>query len=128
VRKAMMRLNWLQWIGVVLSIAWFIGGTLWINSRVIDVLGDPATVRFRQCIDARSIQSNATKPNDTNWALCSATFNRDYVRDVSNHWFYAIAYALVPIPIAWLIAWGLLTLIRAGRRDRSSTVPRRRSP
>jgi hypothetical protein len=112
VLKAIMRLNWWLGIGIALSIAWFIVGALWINPRVIDVLGGPATIRFRQCLDARSVQSDGTKPRDTDLAPCSATFNRDYERDISNHWIYALAYALVPIAIAWLIAWGLFALTR----------------
>jgi hypothetical protein len=71
VLKAMMRLNWWQRIGIVLSIAWFIVGSIWINSLVIDELGGPSTIRFRQCVDARSSQPDATKPKDTDWALCS---------------------------------------------------------
>jgi hypothetical protein len=118
VLKAMMRLNRWQWIGIVLSITWFIVGSLWINPRVIDVLGGPATIRFRQCLDARSDRSDGTKPRDTDLAPCSATFNRDYERDISNHWNYALAYALVPIAIAWLIAWGLFALTRTPNRVR----------
>ena len=36
---------------------------------------------------------------------------------VTGHWKYAIALALIPIPIAWLIVYGFVALgrwIRAG--------------
>jgi hypothetical protein len=112
-----MRLGGWQRIGVVLSILWFIVGGLWINSWVIDELGAAAVTQHRQCLEARSIQPDGTIPRDTDWGPCNAAFERDFPRAGANHWYWALAYTLIPIPIFWLIGYGLLALarwIRAG--------------
>jgi hypothetical protein len=106
-----------QRIGVVLSILWFIVGGLWINSVVTDELGASAVTQFGQCLKARSIQPDGTIPRDTNWDPCQAAFERDFLRAIADRWYWTLVFTLIPIPIVWLICYGLLALarwIRAG--------------
>jgi hypothetical protein len=112
-----MRLNGWQRIGVIASVCWFIGGGLWINSIVIEDLGAPAVAEHRRCLDARSIQPDGTVPKDTDWGPCGVRFMAAYKAAVADHWSYAAAYTLVPIPIIWLIVYGLVGFerwVRAG--------------
>ena len=108
----MSRLNGWQRIGIVASVCWFIVGGLWINSLVIGELGAPATAAYRACLEARSIQPDGTVPRDTDWGPCSERFKRDYVAAVADHWRWAAFFTLTPIPIVWLIVYGLIALVR----------------
>jgi hypothetical protein len=112
-----MRLNGWQKIGVVVSVCWFIGGGLWINGIVMDELGAPAVAEHRRCLAARSIQPDGMIPKDTDWGPCSERFTGAFSAAVAGHWYYAVAYTLIPIPIVWLIVYALVGLtrwIRAG--------------
>ena len=118
-----MRLNGWQRIGVVASVCWFVGGGLWINGLVGDYLGAPVVAELRRCLEARSIQPDGTIPADTDWGPCNKQFQVAFPIAVAGHWFYAAVYALIPIPIVWLIVWGLVALgrwIRAGFKPDSS--------
>jgi hypothetical protein len=42
---------------------------------------------------------------------CSAKFARDFRAATHFHWQAAL-YALIPIPIIWLIIYGLVALVR----------------
>ena len=107
-----MHLNGWQRIGVVASICWFVVGGLWINGLVIDGLGAPARYEFNRCLVARSIQPDGTVPKDTDWGPCEERFSAAFVAATADHWFYAAAYALIPIPIVWLLVYGLVALFR----------------
>jgi hypothetical protein len=99
-------------IGIVLSVVWMIGGGLWGNSIGIDALGANVVAVHRRCLEQRSIQPDGSIPKDTDWGPCSAAFMRDYPPAVAGHWWYAAAFAFIPIPIAWLIVYGLAALVR----------------
>lgn len=107
-----MRLNGWQRIGVVASICWFIGGGLWINGIVIDELTAPVEADLKRCLESRSIQPDGSIPKDTDWGPCNQKFSRDFVPAVANHWYYAAAYTLIPIPIVWLMIYGLVVMGR----------------
>jgi hypothetical protein len=107
-----MRLNGWQRIGVVLSVCWFIGGGLWIGGQVMDDLSFTVRAEHRRCLAARSIQPDGTVPKDTDWGPCSERFLRDFPVAVADHWYYTAAYALIPIPIAWIFVWGVVGIGR----------------
>lgn len=118
-----MRLSGWQRIGIVMTVCWIIGGTPWVNKFAMDSLGADVLNEYRRCLDARSVQPDGTVPPDTNWKPCIAKFEADWSPAVSGHWFYAIIFILIPIPIAWLLGYGFLSLgrwIRAGFRERTS--------
>jgi|SRR5258708_9983545 hypothetical protein len=95
-----MSLNGWQRIGIVVSIVWLIGGGLWGNSVGLSQ-GDHVSQALAQCLAAF-----------TDWAPCSARFEKDWPEAVKYHWHYAAAFALIPIPLGWLVCWGLLNLVR----------------
>jgi hypothetical protein len=100
------RLNGWQRIGIVLSVVWVIGGGLWGNAIAIRDGGATAETEFGLCLD---------KPNH-NYDACSQTFAKDYAKGVAGHWYAAAFIGLVPIPIAWLLVYGLIALVRWIRR------------
>jgi hypothetical protein len=97
-----MHLNgWQRIIGVVASVCLFIGATTWINVSVTDQLQRRALSEYHDC------QEKA--PEDR--PACSAKFARDFRATTHFHWQAAL-YALIPIPIVWLIIYGLVALVR----------------
>jgi hypothetical protein len=59
----------------------------------------------------------ATAADDAIGKPCNTAFNRDFPLAAANHWYWTLAYTLIPIPIFWLVGYGLLALarwIRAG--------------
>lgn len=95
------RLNGWQRIGIVLSIVWIFVGGFWGNNIGIHE-GDWAVNLYRICLQTHS----------GDWGACSKQFNTDYVEAVKYHWYYGAFLAFVPIPIAWLIVYGLIALTR----------------
>jgi hypothetical protein len=99
-------LNGWQRIGIVLSVVWAIGGGLWGNSVAIRDGSAPAIMRYESCISVPNYDSDG----------CSQALDKDYAAGVAGHWYAAAAVGLVPIPIAWLLAYALIGLVRWIRR------------
>jgi hypothetical protein len=97
-----MRLNGWQRMGIVASVVWAIGGGLWGNDIAIRDGTALAKLKYSICLD---------QPN-YNGAVCSQTFDKEYAKGVEGHWYAAALSAFVPIPIAWLIVYGLVALVR----------------
>jgi hypothetical protein len=100
-----IRLNGWQRIGIVISVLWFIGGGIWGNDRGLHE-GDWTVSDYKNCLD--------THPND--WPGCQQKSEKNYIWATRNHWYSAAIFAVVPIPIGWLLAWGLVSLTRWVRR------------
>lgn len=112
-----MRLNGWQRLGVVASVAWAIGGGLWINSLVVRSMAVNVNGRYRSCLDARSIQPGGSVPSITDWEPCITEFMHDFPLAVANHWLYAAAYTALSIVVAWLVSHCLVAVgrwVRAG--------------
>lgn len=102
-----MHLNgWQRMIGVVASVCLLIGGTTWIDFSVTDQLRKRAVSEYHAC------QEKA--PEDQ--PPCPAKFARDLRPATHFHWQAAL-YALIPIPIVWLIIYGLVALMRWIKAD-----------
>jgi hypothetical protein len=50
-------------------------------------------------------------PN-ANVEWCSQEFNKFWPEAIRNHWNYAALLGLVPIPLGWLTAYGIIALVR----------------
>jgi hypothetical protein len=107
-----MRLNGWQRIGIVASVCWLVGGGFWINGLTIGQLSEPVVNELRSCLESRSIQPDGSVPRNTDWGPCNEKFKRDYGPAVADHWFYAAAFTLIPIPLVWLIVYGIVWLSR----------------
>jgi hypothetical protein len=106
-----MHLNGWQRIGIVASVCWAIVGGLWVNSLVIDNLGASVSAELTSCLHNPEMD----------WGSCNRKFKADWPAAVADHWYWAALYTLVPIPIVWLIVYGLVGLVRwivAGFRPR----------
>jgi hypothetical protein len=103
-----MRLRFKGWqrIGIVASVLWFFGGGLWGNKIGLHE-GDYVTRAYTLCIDEASGEQ---------WKSCESTFRHDWPLAIQYHWWYAAIIGIVPIPIAWLVTYGLIGLFHWIRR------------
>ena len=88
-------------IGIVASVCWFIGATIWIDLSVTDQLQKRAVSEYHDCQE----KTFEGRP------ACSAKFAKDFRATTHFHW-HAALYALIPIPIGWLIIYVLVALVR----------------
>ena len=83
--------------------------------------GDWVVREYKFCLARHSAQPDGTVPQDTDWGPCTRAFEKDYPAAVGNHWLYAAVFGLVPIPLGWLVVYGLVALwrwIRVGFKPR----------
>jgi hypothetical protein len=95
-------LNGWQRIGIVVSIVWVIGGFLWGNYVSIEQNAQPAVEHYQTCLSLHSDK----KPD------CAQRFGTEYEEAIKYHWLEAATFALVPIPVAWLLIWALVAIVR----------------
>ena len=102
-----MRLNGWVRIGLIASVAWiFIGGYLG-NASVIDQARDAVATKSRNC----NLYPDGAAPRNSR-AECDRQVTAAWDSAVKYHWEAAAVVALVPIPVAWLLVWGLVSLVR----------------
>lgn len=85
--------------GIALSILWLLIGGYWGNSTGLH-RGDFAVAAFRHCTVNSASPGNAGGP-------CLMQFEKDYAQAIRGHWRDAFAVGVLPILIAWLMAYGL---------------------
>lgn len=95
-----MRLSGWQRVGIAVSVVWLLAGGYWGNSAGLHK-GDFAVRQFRMCME------NSPSPGNASGA-CLDQFVKDYTGAIKDHWRDALQVGLVPIPIAWLLAIGLV--------------------
>jgi hypothetical protein len=96
-----LRLNGWQRIGIVLSVVWAIVGSLW----GLHTLFDPIRQSFSTCASAV-----------TDFSYCSNLFEREMADARQMRLAMIVMFGLAPIPIAWLIVYGLIGLVSWIRR------------
>jgi len=97
-------------VGVVLSVVWLLAGGYWANSRDLHK-GDFAVRQFTLCM------ANSRSPDNAS-GTCLDQFDRDYAHAIRHHWRDALIVGIVPIPVAWLLVYGLMGLVRRRRFSR----------
>jgi hypothetical protein len=114
-----MRLSGWQRIGVVASILWFIVGGFLGNKAALDDAGTKTSAQLDLCVTANKIRFGEYGPYDQVWTPCWNEHTTNYMRNAEGHWWVALAAAVVPIPIGWLLGWAILSTgrwIRGGFR------------
>lgn len=96
-----MRLSGWQRIGVVASVVWALYGAYWGNELGLHE-GHWAEIQEDICAAEPHGDLNAWEQQ----------FNKDWEAATQYHWYYAAFVGLVPIPLAWLTAFGAIRLIR----------------
>jgi hypothetical protein len=116
--KDIKKLNGWQRIGLVLSVAWMLYGGYRGNEYGLD-LGNWVWEVHRACVDdawakRKSVpySESANQQVSRDVDACDAESDRNWPEASKYHWHYAAIYALVPIPLAWLLIYGLIALVR----------------
>jgi hypothetical protein len=97
-------------VGVAVSVVWLLAGGYWGNSRGLHK-GDFAVRQFAVCME------NSSNPGDAS-GVCLDQFDKDYAGAIKDHWRDALIVGIVPIPVAWLLVYGLMGLARRRRLSR----------
>ena len=105
-----MGLSGWQRVGVVLSVVWLLVGGYWGNSMGLHK-GDFAVTQFTVCMENSGSPDNAS-------GVCLDQFDKDYAGAIKDHWREALIVGIVPIPVAWLLVYGLIGLARRRRFSR----------
>ncbi|HWF63339.1 MAG TPA: hypothetical protein VN685_01870 [Rhizomicrobium sp.] len=93
--------------GIGLSIVWLLAAGYWANSAGLH-RGDFAMTQYRACIE------NSVNPGNASGG-CLEQFTRDYTTAIKGHWRQALMVGIIPIPLAWLLVYGLTGLRRRRR-------------
>jgi hypothetical protein len=96
------RLNGWKRIGLVLSVVWAVVGAFWGWKLALD----PEYEVLHACLNA----ATTLEGSDYCWASHSKALS--YTRP----WNSAAIVGLAPIPITWLLVWGLVAVVRWIRR------------
>jgi hypothetical protein len=94
-------------VGVVLSAVWLLVGGYWANSAELH-RGDFAVTQFAVCMENSGTPGNAS-------GVCLNQFDKDYAGAIKDHWREALIVGIVPIPVAWLLVYGLIGFVRRRR-------------
>jgi hypothetical protein len=107
--KPRKRLNGWVRIGIVLSVAWALGAIGYQNHRTVTMAEDFAKSNLTRCFE----DLHATV-NPTSMEICDKKFREDInsVRTDPDRLVDLYAFALAPIPIAWLLVLGLLWVVK----------------
>jgi hypothetical protein len=104
-----MRLNRWQCIGVVLSVAWATGGFFWVSTAITDVALKIAEQRNQLCLAGEL-------PQVTN---CADEFKRVLDGMSEGRVGKGLIVGLVPIPVAWLLVYAAIGIVRRFRTNTS---------
>lgn len=101
----MKRLNGWQRLGVIVSVIWLPIGFLWGNSLFIQVQTDGPERVMMSC---NKINSALGKPLEE----CYKQFHSAYAASIAGHWWAGVVAAILPLLLAWGLAWVGLCLGR----------------
>jgi hypothetical protein len=103
----MKKLNGWQRIGVVLSVLWMVGASLYVQTDRTDRAYKFANSMMSLCLDMVS-----PSPKD-----CTSDYSHNVKIALNPFWPDAVILAIVPIPITWLLVYiiiGIVRWVRAG--------------
>jgi hypothetical protein len=139
------RLNGWQRIGIVLSVVWAVGASIYVRDAAEDRAEEFARSDYQICFDnARRVLGDesaecarnegredepgrmpcpsAQSHYDAALNGCYAKLEQTRAMWLVGSWGDAAISALLPIPVAWLLVWGLVGLVRWIRRGFQASV------
>lgn len=96
-----MRLNGWHRIGIVASVVWMVVGAIWAQHLIFDHIYEMR----RACVAAV-----------TDYKFCDKTYEGEMTSAREMQPVFTAVVALAPTPIVWLVAYGLIGLVRWIRR------------
>jgi hypothetical protein len=101
-----MELNRWRQIGIVLSIIWATVAWFYARHVDLDIHSDVLNAELTRCVGLSSEKEQSD---------CIKRAREDFVESFQADWLYILALALAPIPVGWLIAYGVVALTRRNR-------------
>lgn len=95
-----------QRAGIVASVVWFFVGFSWTWLDETKQAADFASMLPKMCEEKRWAQD--PPPPDHCWE----TYEKDFKVMAPNRWADGLIVGLLPIPLAWLIAFGVVRTTR----------------
>ena len=103
-------------IGIVLSVIWAVGGGLWAHQLAADDVMRRTGLQLDACVSKNKAllhsKGDDSEPYDRIWTPCWAEHSKNYVANIEGFWWFVGIMGLVPIPVAWLIVYGLVGIWR----------------
>jgi hypothetical protein len=107
-----MRLSGWQRIGIVASILWFVVGCFIGNEFAFDDASTRTRLSFDNCVAGNKRRFGEYGPYDKVWTPCWNQYSSQFMKNAEGHWLVALAVAVIPLPIAWLLGWLLIATAR----------------
>lgn len=86
---------------MVLSIVWTICGGFWVSGEDVKGRGALVLATYGSC-----------EGSNSDFAACDRAFASDWPKAMRGHWSTVAAVTLIPIPLGWLLVYGLIALWR----------------
>ena len=99
--------RWLR-LGVVLSVVWALGAAIHQRNADIDRAEDFAKFSYRICTDGKAVAHNADLTS------CEQERKKNVAIWLEGSWGNTAFISLVPIPLGWFAAFGVLLASRGG--------------
>jgi len=94
------------------SIVWFLAGGLWGNKIALDEAGARTSSQLDACVAENKVRYGEYGSYAQVWTPCWKQFGANFMRNAEGHWVFAALFAVVPLSIAWLLAYALIYLVR----------------
>ena len=101
-----MQLNGWKRIGIVLSVFWILGSGLYQRNADLKKASDFMSFSYKVCTDTQALKNNF------DFDECSKKSEKDFDIWMVGSWGNVAVIALAPIPILWLIIYGLIKIYR----------------
>jgi hypothetical protein len=122
-------------VGIILSVAWAIGGAVWATGENWKMSTDASYLTFKGCYEAASARNGGGAIPQPEYDQCMARGLASAKPITDRTWNDAAVVAFGPLPFAWLIAFMVLGLYRwvqrgadGGPARRSAGLPVRQEP
>ena len=102
--------GWIR-LGILVSVIWAIGAGSLMRAGDVD-----AAVRMRSVLLRLCTSDKYLKP-DLNLAACEQNAARNYDLSLEHSWTRAMAGALIPVALTWLVVWLIVAMTRRVRRE-----------
>ena len=117
----MRKLNAWKRLGIVLSVIWAVGAGGYEYFSTINRASDFGALAAKVCDDSREAR-HLPYDEAACWTGHDSPFRKNYAIMAEGVWPGTLFLALAPLPFFWLIAWGVIAVVRWVLRGRDVTA------
>jgi hypothetical protein len=90
-------------------VLWFFVGGFLGNKLALDEAGTRTSAELDRCAAANQRQYGEYGPYEKVWTPCWNQFSPNFQRNAEGRWWVALGAAVIPIPLAWLLGWVVIS-------------------